>query len=161
MNSMNLPQLFRQSKTLNYTHSNGMIPVEEMKDPGFFPGCTGTINSRPDISGLRFMVVGQDFDTAANHQLIDPSKGEIDNNTTWRNLRKLLSELGIKETDCFFTNAYMGLQPDHNNEKTKNTGPSPAAKKGAEPFAKDCQAFFKTQLAIIQPEVVFEKTYKV
>lgn len=151
---MNLTQLFQKSKTLNYTHSNGMKPVEEMRGPGFFPGCTGTIDSRQDISGLRFMVLGQDFDTATNHQLIDSSKGEIEHNTTWRNLKVLLHDLAIEPSDCFFTNAYMGLRPNQTNEKNKNTGESPASKRGAELFAKDCQSFLKKQLEVIQPEVV-------
>lgn len=68
---MNLSQLFTASKSLNYTHSNGMLPVEEMRGPGFFPGCNGTIESRQDITGLRVMVLGQDFDTEANHKRID------------------------------------------------------------------------------------------
>ena len=152
---MSLSQLFQESKELNYSHSNGMLPVEEMRGPGFFPGCTGTIDSRQDITGLRVMVLGQDFDTEANHKRIDKSKGEIENNTTFRNLRKLLTELDIDVKDCFFTNAYMGLRPENNTEgKTINTGTSPAAKKGAEDFAKDCQEFFMKQLEVVQPEVV-------
>ena len=152
---MNLSQLFEASKHLNYAHSNGMLPVEEMRGPGFFPGCTGTIDSRPDITGLRVMVLGQDFDTEANHKCIDKSKGEIENNKTFRNLKKLLGELDIDEKECFFTNAYMGLRPDDNKDaKTKNTGTSPAARKGAEAFTKDCQEFFLKQLEVVQPEVV-------
>jgi uracil-DNA glycosylase len=132
-----------------------MIAVEEMRGPGFFPGCTGTIDSKQDIKRIPFMVLGQDFDTAANHQLIDKVKGGIDTNMTWRNLRKLLRELQIDELKCFFTNAYMGLRPDtRGNGKTKNTGKCPAAKKGADSFTKGCQEFFKKQLAIMQPEVV-------
>lgn len=152
---MTLSELFVKSKELDYTQSNGMIPVEEMKGPGFFPGCTGTVDSRQEISGLRVMVLGQDFDTASNHNRIDKEKGEIDANTTWRNLKKLLAELQIKETECFFTNAYMGLRPDDNKEtKTKNTGTSPSAKKGAETFSKECMEFFLTQLEVVQPEIV-------
>ena len=152
---MNLSQLFEESNLLDYDHSNGMIAVEEMRGPGFFPGCTGTIDSRQDITGLRVMVLGQDFDTASNHKLIDKSKGEIDTNTTWRNLKKLLADLKINETECFFTNAYIGLRRDNNkNAKTKNNGTSPAAKRGAENFANDCYQFFKKQLEVVQPEVV-------
>lgn len=152
---MILSQLFEESKTLKYNQANGMVKVEEMKGPGFFPGCRGTIDLVEDISGLRILVLGQDFDTKSNHQKIDKAKGEIDTNTTWRNLRKLLKDLGIDETECFFTNAYMGLRPDDNKEtKTKNTGTSPAAKKGAEKFADDCYQFFKKQLEVVQPEVV-------
>ena len=152
---MSLFELFEKSKQLNYDKANGMIKVTEMKGPGFFPGCTGTIYSREDISGLSFMVLGQDFDTQANHKQINPEKGEIDKNTTWRNLRKLLKEVGINEKECFFTNAYMGLRPDNNKDaKTKNTGKSPAAKKGAEAFSDQCIEFFKTQLQIVKPKVV-------
>ncbi|MDE3185005.1 MAG: hypothetical protein KGM16_16455 [Bacteroidota bacterium] len=152
---MSLDELFKASKELNYSQSNGMIKVNEMRGPGFFPGCTGTIDSLENISGLRFMILGQDFDTKANHKEINPIKGEIETNTTWRNLRKLLKEVGINEKECFFTNAYMGLRPDNTKSaKTKNTGKSPAAKKGAEGFSDQCLKFFKTQLQIVKPEVV-------
>lgn len=151
---MNIIQLFEESKQLNYDHSNGMVKVEEMRGPGFFPGCTGTLDSRTDISDLPVMVLGQDFDTESNHKRIDKTKGEIETNTTWRNLRKLLKELAIDETECFFTNAYMGLRPENEKTKTKNTGTSPAAKKGAETFTKDCYEFFKKQLEVGRPKVV-------
>jgi len=95
---MNLDELFNASKQLDYDHSNGMVKVGEMKGPGFFPGCTGTIDSIKDISGLRCIVLGQDFDTEANHKEINPVKGEIETNSTWRNLRTLLP--GRVSTPC-------------------------------------------------------------
>lgn len=126
---MNLFNLFDEAKELDYSHSNGMICVEKMKGPGFFPGCMGTINSVDNLKDLQIMVLGQDFDTAENHKRIDEVKGEINDNTTWSNLKKLLTDLNIDVNKCFFTNAYMGLRPDiKKGSKTKNTGQSPALK---------------------------------
>lgn len=152
-NQSGLSYLFEEAKKLDYSQSNGMVCVDRMKGPGFFPGCAGTIDNRQNISGLPEMVLGQDFDTEANHKLIDENKGEIDKNTTWRNLKLLLKDLNIDRSDCFFTNAYMGLRPS-SQEVTKNTGQSPAAKRGAGVFANECYEFFKKQLSVVQPETV-------
>lgn len=151
---MIVSELFQQANALDYTHSNGMHLVSQMKGPGFFPGCIGTIKKDTPLKGLSVMVVGQDFDTEANHKKIDAEKGEVEKNTTWRNLKKLLDEINIDPEQCFFTNAYMGLRPDSGNGTTKNTGTSPAAQKGAEPFAKQCYEFFKIQLRTLQPKLV-------
>jgi hypothetical protein len=126
---MSVTQLFQQANALDYNLSNGMHPVSEMKGPGFFPGCIGTVKETIPLEGLSIMVVGQDFDTEANHKKIDAEKGEIGKNTTWRNLKTLLKSININQEQCFFTNAYMGLRPDSGKETTKNTGTSPAAQK--------------------------------
>lgn len=42
------------------------------------------------------MVLGQDFETESNHKLINVDKGEIDNNTTWRNLKILKHRMILK-----------------------------------------------------------------
>ncbi len=152
---MNLQELFNDASKLDYGHSNGMTPVEIMRGPGFFPGCTGTINSTFNLEGFPIMILGQDFDTEENHANINVLKGEIETNTTWRNLKKVLVDLELDANKCFFTNAYMGLRPNNKaGSKTKNTGKSPAAKKGAEAFAEDCYTFFKIQLRTLKPELV-------
>lgn len=151
---MLLNELFIKANALDYTHSNGMYPISTMKGPGFFPGCIGTIKKNIPLENLAIMLVGQDFDTEANHQKIDAEKGEVEKNTTWRNLKRLLDEINIDPEQCFFTNAYMGLRPNSGKETKKNTGTSPAAQKGAEAFAKECYEFFKTQLRTIQPKLV-------
>lgn len=151
---MSVNELFRKANGLSYDQSNGMISVKEMKGPGFFPGCIGTITADNKLEQFPIMVLGQDFDTEANHRDIIKQHGEIEGNKTWTNLRKLLDELSLDANTCFFTNAYMGLRPSVKGIKTKNTGPSPAAKKGGEVFAEKCSGFFKQQLETIQPNLV-------
>lgn len=105
---MKIKQLFEQANALEYSHSNGMHPVSEMKGPGFFPGCIGTVRNDISLKALSVMVVGQDFDTAENHKNIkDIEKGEVEKNTTWRNLKQLLKEININPEQCFFTNAIL------------------------------------------------------
>lgn len=142
--------LFDEMLKLDFTFSNGMKKNCEMKGPGFFPGCIGIISQNVNISEGNVMVLGQDFDTYKKHQEIKPEVGEIENNATWRNLKKLLSDINIDPTKCFFTNAYMGLR----SEGTKNTGASPASKKEATEFALQCHSFFKKQMQVIQPKLV-------
>ncbi len=150
-----IQELFERANSLNYNDSNGMIKVPKMKGPGFFPGCIGTIEDNVTIDNITTIVLGQDFDTYDNYININDIDGEIDKNKTWSNLKKLLADLKISPVECFFTNGYMGLRPSLlDNKKAKNTGTSPAAKKGAEKFADQCYNFFKEQLEFVKPNVV-------
>ena len=142
--------LFSEMQKLDFVQSNGMATIPEMKGPGFFPGCIGTIKHDVNIKDVDVMVLGQDFDSLENYKKIDAKKGEIENNTTWRNLKTLLDDLKIDQPNCFFTNVYMGLR----SESKKNTGASPASKKAASEFAKQCHIFFKKQLHAVKPKVV-------
>jgi hypothetical protein len=99
-----------------------MIPVKEMQGPGFFPGCNGFHNHESGFADRFVMVVGQDFDTELNYKKLG-EKGEVESNATWRNLRKLLDDIGIQKHNCFFTNVYMDLRKEEIG-KLKNTGPS-------------------------------------
>jgi len=127
--------LFEKASQLHYDEFCGMTMVKEMKGPGFFPGCNGLQDNKSDSFDRFVMVVGQDFDTEENYQNIG-EKGEVDSNTTWRNLRKLLKDIHIPENFCFFTNAYMGLR-----KNGRNIGQSPAKK--SPDFTKQCQIFSK------------------
>jgi uracil-DNA glycosylase len=138
--------LFEKAKQLHYDECCGMKVVDKMKGSGFFPGCTGFHNNPSDIKNTFVMVVGQDFATEEYHQKIG-DKGEVDSNTTWRNLKTLLKDIRIDEDICFFTNAYIGLR-----KNGKNTGQSPAKK--SPNFTQQCQKFFKEQLSVINPELV-------
>ncbi len=151
---MHIDELFKQANALDYSKANGMLKVSAMRGPGFFPGCIGTVKSVDNLDGFPIMVLGQDFDTKANHDNIDELKGEIEKNTTWRNLLQLFKDLELETSKAFFTNAYIGLRPETGSGKTKNTGASPAARPGAEGFASACYNFFKLQLQTLKPELV-------
>lgn len=142
--------LFSEMRKLDFAHSNGMETIPEMKGSGFFPGCIGTVNDNIDIGDADVMVLGQDFDSLENYKKIDAKIGEIENNTTWCNLKTLLDDLKIHQANCFFTNAYMGLR----SESKKNTGASPASKKAAKIFGSECYLFFKMQLHVVKPKLV-------
>jgi len=141
-----IKKLFEKANQLKYDEHCGMGMIEKMKGSGFFPGCSGLHDEQSDSVNKFVMIVGQDFDTEINYNKLG-EKGEVDSNTTWRNLKKLLNDINIPERICFFTNAYMGLRKDG-----KNTGSSPAKK--SPQFAKQCQIFFEEQLRVINPELV-------
>ena len=63
--------LFSEMQKLGFVQSNGMATIPEMKGPGFFPGCIGTINSNINLKDVDVMVLGQDFDTAENYEDLD------------------------------------------------------------------------------------------
>lgn len=151
---MHVDELYNQASALDYSKANGMLSVSAMRGPGFFPGCIGTVKPVNNLDGLPIMVLGQDFDTKANHAKINELAGEIETNTTWRNLIQLFIDLKLDTGNAFFTNAYMGLRPEERTAKTKNTGQSPAARPGAEGFATACYAFFKVQLKSLKHELI-------
>lgn len=93
----------------------GLVEASEahqVKGVGFFPVARGIWQAEDDnFSAKPIMVLGQDFGTQAYVDLLDKDKGEeVDKNPTWRNLRSLLQKAGQTESDCFFTNAFMGLR---------------------------------------------------
>jgi len=141
-----IDELFEKSKQLHYDKLCGMVMVERRKGSGFFPGCSGFHDDQSNSVNKVVMIVGQDFDTEINYCKLG-DKGEVKSNTTWLNLVKLLDEISIPKSICFFTNAYMGLR-----KNGKNRGPSPAKKSPC--FVKECQKFFLEQLRVINPELV-------
>ncbi|GAC1300823.1 MAG: hypothetical protein NVSMB24_02340 [Mucilaginibacter sp.] len=141
-----IKKLFEKAIQLQYDPDCGMEKVEKMKGPGFFPGCTGVHDNNSASADKFIMVVGQDFDTKINYDKLE-EKGEVECNTTWRNLKKLLKDINIDKDKCFFTNTYMGVR-----KNGKNTGPSPAKKSPW--FVEQCQYFFQQQLTIINPKLV-------
>ncbi len=95
----------------------------------------------------KVMVLGQDFHNEQNyatslrvgHELYTP---------TWQGLLDLLGRANISLSDCFFTNAYMGLRAGQSS-----TGPSPGT--GERGFRERCQAFLvEDQIAVQQPRLI-------
>lgn len=66
---------------------------------------------------------------------------------TWRNLLPLLDGARIARSDCFFTNAYMGLR-----DGDDSMGEFPGA--GDPDFVARCQAFLRRQVAIQRPRLI-------
>ena len=133
----------------------GVEPVSEMV-PGtaFFPGgpglwlgesCSEAPPNWPPMPKCKVMVLGNHFCLSlSEHQkwLEKCPYGDLDTDT-WKNLRPLFSDAGIRLEDCFFTNAYMGLRPE-------SGGPPP----GADDFKQRCESFLDKQIEVQKPRLI-------
>jgi len=131
----------------------GVLPVPT-PIPGiaFFPGGFGLW--RPDITqplppfpigGV--MILGHDFHSETGYRESLARTRESESQATWRQLLKLLAQVGVDPIDCFFTNVYLGLRAG-----SGTTGPFPGATDSR--FVAYCLAFLRKQLAEQQPRLI-------
>lgn len=144
---MPTPALIRSLNSLPYPPT--MAPIQGIPGVAFFPGGRGLWKDKDtDISGKKYMVLGQDFDTLTTFEKAKAEGSEdVLKNATWRNLLTFLEQCGIAPEQCFFTNAIMGARL-----AGSNSGRSPAFKDKA--FIEACRAFFLLQLEAQKPDVV-------
>jgi uracil-DNA glycosylase len=134
-------------------YPTGVLRIREpIPGTAFFPGGYGIWNptgSRelPPFPVGGVMILGQDFHSEAGYLASLACGAESSNQPTWRNLIALLSEVGLAPSDCFFTNAFMGLRVGD-----ATTGPFPGA---SDPeFVAHCRWFLARQLQVQQPSLV-------
>ena len=93
------------------------------------------------------MILGHNFDSEEAYRKSFEQGRESTKNPTWRNLLRLLSEVGIAPELCFFTNLYMGLIAG-----SSSTGIFPGA---ADPeFMAHCKRFLIRQLEAQRPSLL-------
>lgn len=118
----------------------------------FFPGGFGLW--RPDVNlplpsfpvgGV--MVLGHDFHSEAGYEASVERTRESETQPTWRVLLALLREVAIDPSQCFFTNAYMGLRAG-----IETTGAFPGA--SDDTFVDHCVAFLGEQIATQRPSLI-------
>lgn len=90
------------------------------------------------------MILGHNW--GAVHELAVAHENETDgmNGNTWRILRRYLAVAGVCESDCFFTNVLVALQPDR----------SMGSMKAGREFPKQCRSFLCEQIEIVKPRLV-------
>lgn len=93
------------------------------------------------------MIVGHNFDSEAGFERSFNRGGENFNGSTWRNLLTFLKQVEISPEWCFFTNAFVGLQPG-------NRAMGPFAGKQNPEFVYWCQNFLLEQIKIMQPRLI-------
>ncbi len=99
------------------------------------------------------MVLGQDFNNKKGYSKALEVGHEL-GTPTWRGsgrgrgLLGLLRDANISPTDCFFTNAYMGLR----SAESSNNGPFPG--RTDKEFVERCQSFLQKQIAVQQPRLL-------
>ncbi|HEX8034436.1 MAG TPA: hypothetical protein VF510_11340, partial [Ktedonobacterales bacterium] len=93
----------------------GVVPVwARIGGTAFFPGGAGLWGTAPHqllppmpVGGV--MVLGHNFDCETGFAASLHRGGENLNGPTWRTICSVLRQAGIALEQCFFTNAYMGL----------------------------------------------------
>jgi hypothetical protein len=131
----------------------GVVPVPA-PIPGlaFFPGGYGLWGSAigkplPSLFVGGVMVLGHDFHSEEGYRKSYQLGAEPETLPTWRNLLKLLREVGIAPEQCFFTNLYMGLRAG-----STTTGVFPGARYPA--FVAHCERFLLEQFRVQRPALV-------
>ena len=125
---------------------------ERIAGTAFFPGGSGlwlpdeNLELPPMPIG-KVMVLGHDFHSLRGYQQSLARGVEDLQGPTWRNLLNLLKRANISPTDCFFTNAYMGLR-----ESDSAIGQFPGSRNPA--FVALCQNFLAEQIRILRPRLI-------
>ena len=135
------------------SYPEGVIRISK-RIPGtaFFPGGYGLWNTQRDqplppmpIGGV--MIVGHNFDSEVGFEYSFNRGGENLQGPTWKNLLEFLARVEILPECCFYTNAYVGLQPGGHA-----IGPFPG-KRDPE-FVCWCQNFLLEQIKLMQPRLI-------
>lgn len=95
----------------------GLVAVPtRISGTAFFPGGSGLWRPTPErllpsfpVGGV--LVVGHDFGTCGQYAAAMRAGHEpVETNPTWRDLTESLNQADIPLSNCFFTNAYLGLR---------------------------------------------------
>jgi hypothetical protein len=150
-------EIFRRRLAELTAYPTGVIPVPEyLPGTAFFSAAAGLVVDQPGgplppfpFEGVMFVGHNLDCETAFMRRLASGrSHGGPDQRMlTWRNLYRLLERADVRTSDCFFTNAYVGLKAGDNP-----TGRFPGASNPE--FREWCRGFLKEQIALMRPRVV-------
>lgn len=135
-------------------YGRGMVKVPaSLRGLGFFPGGDGLWKEpgaklRGELPVGRILVIGNNFQcTEKFTSLASADEEDPDNDKTWRNLLTLFAEVGINRSDCFFSNAFMGLveggKPTRTVAGMRDAG-----------FLQRCREFMKIQIALLKPRLI-------
>lgn len=113
----------------------------------FFPGGDGLLDAEQDLPIGKVMVLGHNFDSEKGFEKSLAQGRENITSPTWRNLLDILGMAGISPSDCFFTNAYMGIK--QGNEATSKF---PGAK--SPQFVEAWQKFLIDQIKAQRPKLI-------
>jgi len=131
----------------------GVLGVQEpIPGRAFFPGGYGLWDADksyplPPMPVGGTMVLGHDFHSKQGYEESLKRGRESESQPTWRQLERVLDEVGIDPRRCFFTNIYMGLR-----EGVATTGPFPG--KDDRAFTDHCRAFLSDQLRVQRPSLI-------
>lgn len=133
-----------QVRNLKYPESMRKV-CGEIKGNGFFPGARGLHSEVKDITGIKYLVLGQDQDKESGFER-SKNIGNEEYTATWRNMLDPFKDSGISMEDCFFTNVLMGVRK---NAKS-NAGRSPGFDHPE--FVKQCLEILKLTIEKQEPK---------
>lgn len=127
------------------------IPLGLRRGTAFFPGGSGLWRGEEPFGALpehfperTVMFVAHNFDKNSSYQKSLTRGSEVLKDLFWVYMRAYITEAGLSESQCFFTNALMGLQP------LKATAPMDTAPL----FREQCRALMQKQIAIVKPRCI-------
>jgi len=150
-------QRFRRRLEELAIYPPGVIPVPEyLRGTAFFAAAAGLLVTDPEgplppfpFGGVMFVGHNLDSESAFRRRLVSgrahggPDRPML----TWRNLYRLLDVAGLAASDCFFTNAYVGLKAGDDP-----TGRFPGADDPE--FRLWCRGFLEEQVSVMKPRTV-------
>ena len=141
----------------NIRYPAGISPVHPgaIERAAFFPGGTGMVignDPKTAMPGNNLpkggtLVLGHHFGSVNSYDEVVNHGGEMDRQGTWPTLIRLLRECDIDLTECFFTNAFMGLM---------QTDSSLGSHKGHRDrdFRDDCKRVLTASIEMQQPRLI-------
>jgi hypothetical protein len=150
--------LTRLISDVTYPHGIQRVTPERLwrlPRVAFFPGGTGVVVGEDLASALPgltlprrgAMVLGHNFYNVASYDRLVERPRDISRNATWKNLSKFLQSCGIRLSDCFFSNAFLGLM-----ETNRAMGSHPGH--GNPDFRKACRDVLLKSIERQQPRLI-------
>lgn len=144
--------LFKQMREIG-EYPKDVVPIRQrIEGTAFFPGGYGLWGTEPGkplppMPIGKVMIIGHDFGTEKGYQNSLTQLGENLKEPTWRNLLGILDSVPLTYSDCFFTNAYMGLRSG-----VRVMGRFPGARSRS--FVEQCQKFLAYQITAQRPRLI-------
>jgi hypothetical protein len=128
-----------------YDPTRVVRPYDRIPGTAFFPGGDGLWDPKAEFPAAPVMFLGHNFDSeAAFKRSLERGAEDVYGNKTWTTLRRWIECAGLHPTECFFTNALMGLK----------VGASSGILSAARPYREQCQAFLAQQIRVVQPRAI-------
>jgi len=127
------------------------FPADRLAGTAFFPGGSGLYLEGRDLKKVCFpaegvMMLGHNYDSERGFREASDNHGDILNRGAWRRLLRLLTKANISLSDCFFTNAFMGMCAGDDNTKYRGRDDTN--------FRAACLSFLKMQIEIQRPRFI-------
>jgi hypothetical protein len=150
--SVVVADLFKMMESTVTAYGPGAVKVHRRVDgTAFFPGGIGLWRGlEPQGSApshfprCPIMILGHNFDKVAGLDASWRRGVEVMGGATWLILRRYLETAKVDKLDCFFTNVFVGLQPDK----------SPGKVNAGEEYFEQCRDFLRQQIARVKPRLV-------